>query len=202
MPCPYNYDSRASAEYRTVSGCDAAIPVETNFGSGTQCGHWDEDCFLGELMTGFSTDGLELSIFTVAALDDLGYIVDYSRADPFDVSKMSPSCVCNRRQLSDVGTDELEPFSFIQRAGGVSLLNSNQVSNDSSDSDDNSDEKPPLSDEGSRIARAHGMSILDANYEWKEAFLTDEQAELYIGDQIIVVLYLENGFKYTVMVRR
>ena len=46
-------------------------------------------------MTGFATGGLELSRITVAGLEDLGYEVDYSQADPFPVSKLDPSCVCN-----------------------------------------------------------------------------------------------------------
>jgi hypothetical protein len=31
---------------------------------------------------------------TVASLQDMGYVVDFSAADPFDVSKLDPSCVC------------------------------------------------------------------------------------------------------------
>ena len=167
--------------------------METDFGEGTQCSHWDEDCFLGELMTGASSDGLEMSVFTVAALDDLGYTVDYSKADPFDTSKMNPNCVCNRRQLrgTTLEDDVHAAFSY-QNVAKLPLTDYSKPSN----------RRPPLSEEGHRIARAHGMAILDANHEWKNAYLRDDQAELYIGDQIIVVLYMENEFKYTVMVRR
>ncbi|GAX19817.1 hypothetical protein FisN_11Lh317 [Fistulifera solaris] len=193
-PCPYSYDSRASEQYRLLSGCDASIPVEDNFGAGTQCGHWDEDCFLGELMTGFSTDGLELSILTVAALDDLGYTVDYSRADPFDTSKMSPDCVCNRRELQGTTESDIPEVFTYHNVGKLPISHTSTTSTSSL--------RPPLSQEGQRIARAHGMAILDANHEWKNAYLKDEQADQYIGDQIIIVLYMENGYKYTVMVTR
>lgn len=194
LPCPYKFDSRASEEYRTISGCNAAIPVESDFGAGTQCLHWEESCFLGELMTGFSTDGLELSILTIASLDDLGYTVDYSRADPFDASKMSPDCLCNRRRLRSPRTRGGEPEIF-SYGGGASFLASDT-------NDKSSDKKPKLSEEGRRIARAHGMSILNANHEWKQASLRGEQSELYIGDRIIEVLYIENGYIHTVMVTR
>ncbi len=194
LPCPYSYDSRASEQYRLLSGCDASIPVEDDFGAGTQCLHWDEDCFLGELMTGVSTDGLELSILTVAALDDLGYTVDYSRADPFDTSKMSPDCVCNRRQLRGTAENDIPEVFTYQNVGKLPISHISTAGSSSL--------RPPLSEEGDRIARAHGMAILDANHEWKNAYLKDEQAEQYIGDQIIVVLYMENGYKYTVMVTR
>lgn len=192
VPCPYKSDSRASEEYRKLSGCDGSIPVEYDNGVGTQCLHWDEECFMGELMTGASSDGLDLSILTIAALDDLGYTVDYSKADPFDTSQMNPNCVCNRRQLR--GGHDPEIFSY------QSVGNSPQWSSDLQPRSHN--RKPPLSEEGNRIARAHGLSILNTNHEWKKAYLRDDQAATYIGDQIIVVLYMENGYKYTVMVKR
>jgi hypothetical protein len=56
--CSYKDGTAASAEYQALSGCTTAVPVETEGDAGTACGHWDEACFLGELMTGFATDGL------------------------------------------------------------------------------------------------------------------------------------------------
>lgn len=65
---------------------DTFIFVETDGGSGTAGGHWDEDTYLNELMTGFIgyTDpetGTRflfnyLSDWSVAALQDLGYTLD------------------------------------------------------------------------------------------------------------------------------
>jgi hypothetical protein len=61
------------------------IPVEESGGIGTQCGHWDEETFGNELMTGFLEEGQDnpLSEMTVASLEDIGLTVDTSRADPY-----------------------------------------------------------------------------------------------------------------------
>lgn len=37
---------------------------------------------------------LELSVVTIASLEDLGFVVNYAAADPFDRSKLASSCVC------------------------------------------------------------------------------------------------------------
>jgi hypothetical protein len=96
--CTYKADTAASKEYQTLSDCTTAIPLEREGGAGTACGHWDEDCLMGELMTGFATDGLEISRMTVGGLKDLGYEVDYSKADAFPQSKLDPTCVCTNVQ--------------------------------------------------------------------------------------------------------
>ena len=102
--CPYRYDSKASAEYRALSGCDASVPIETDGAEGTKCVHWDEDCFQSELMTGVNTGDQELSRITVAGLEDLGYVVDYNSATPFPATLLAPSCVCNanRNLIADI----------------------------------------------------------------------------------------------------
>lgn len=135
--CPYRYDSKASAEYRALSGCDASVPIETDGAEGTKCVHWDEDCFQSELMTGINTGEQELSRITIAGLEDLGYTVDYSSATPFPATLLAPSCVCNaNRNLLE---DELfrQPKSLQTEAGkaarlsainfGLSQLKSNRV---------------------------------------------------------------------------
>jgi len=49
------------------------VPVETDGGSGTAGGHWDDDTFENELMTGYIDDENYVSAMTVAALEDMGY---------------------------------------------------------------------------------------------------------------------------------
>ncbi len=72
-----------NAEYEAL-GFTGNTPVEDQYGAGTQCSHWDEALFGHELMTGFSDDGaMPLSRLTIASLADLGYQVDYSKADPY-----------------------------------------------------------------------------------------------------------------------
>ena len=75
------------AAYREATGNPSAafIPVETDGGSGTAFGHWDETALNNELMTGFintdnnpaTTNDNYLSEFSVMSLADLGYQVAY-----------------------------------------------------------------------------------------------------------------------------
>ena len=85
----------ANAEYeQLVPG--ALLQLENEGGSGTACGHWEEDSFASaessELMTGYFEADLfqPLSLVTVAALDDLGvYEVDYCGADVWPASTIT-----------------------------------------------------------------------------------------------------------------
>lgn len=62
------------------------IPVANTGGPGTRDGHWRETVFGNELMTGFLNFGISpLSRVTVAALEDLGYAVDYGAADMYEL---------------------------------------------------------------------------------------------------------------------
>ena len=62
------------------------VPVENQGGSGTRDSHWRTSVFTNELMTGFLTTGANpLSRVTVASLQDLGYQVDETRADIFQL---------------------------------------------------------------------------------------------------------------------
>lgn len=72
-------------------GLDQDIPVEDDYGAGTQCTHWDESFFGSELMTGFSeaNGDMPLSRLTIASLADLGYSVDFSKADNYQIDPCS-----------------------------------------------------------------------------------------------------------------
>jgi subtilisin family serine protease len=79
--------ANALREYRATFGLPAAlsVPLEAGGGTGTAGGHWAEDVFQSELMTGFvaGATSLPLSRITVGALADLGYTVNYAKADAF-----------------------------------------------------------------------------------------------------------------------
>ncbi|WP_306421460.1 pre-peptidase C-terminal domain-containing protein [Methylobacterium iners] len=79
------YDGAAAlAEYRVLTGGNETfIPLENDGGPGTAGGHWEEDIFRSELMTGFASGGLEMSRMTIASLQDLGYGVNLAEADPY-----------------------------------------------------------------------------------------------------------------------
>jgi len=72
------YDSLTPASPYTV-------PLETTGGEGTAAAHWSEAVFDKELMTGYaeSSPPMPLSVITVGALADLGYVVNYAAADPY-----------------------------------------------------------------------------------------------------------------------
>ena len=65
--------------------CATSVPVEGSAGGdGTVNSHWRESVFGNELMTGFINSGKNpLSIMTIRSLEDLGYTVDTTAADPY-----------------------------------------------------------------------------------------------------------------------
>lgn len=90
--------AHANSEYQALSRCDVntTLSLERKGGPGTACVHWDEDCLGDELMTGYLStsngDSMSspLSRLSIAAVQDLGYDVDYSRASPFEREQLGP----------------------------------------------------------------------------------------------------------------
>ena len=83
MTSLYNGDA-ANSEYVGYVTEDDFLLVETDGGSGTAGGHWDEETYMDELMTGYigylAEDGTYddtnyLSDWSVASLEDLGYVL-------------------------------------------------------------------------------------------------------------------------------
>lgn len=82
----YRYTGEnALAEYRTLSGDANAtyVPVEDSGGPGTAGGHWEEDVFQNELMTGYASGNMAMSRMTIASLEDMGYQVNLDAADAY-----------------------------------------------------------------------------------------------------------------------
>ena len=77
----------AAREYGALLGQGErprSVPLANVGGPGTRDGHWREEVFGHELMTGFLDAGVNpVSRMTIGALEDLGYTVDYDRAEPF-----------------------------------------------------------------------------------------------------------------------
>lgn len=83
------------------------VPVENMFGQGTINGHWRESVLANELMTGFLNSGSNpLSVVTVRSLADLGYTVNASGADPFQLTlslqALAPNASAQRAYGNDV----------------------------------------------------------------------------------------------------
>ena len=70
-----------------LTTCATSVPVEgSQGGDGTINSHWRETTFQNELMTGFINSGTNpVSVMTIRSLEDLGYTVDASAADPYTI---------------------------------------------------------------------------------------------------------------------
>ncbi len=86
---PHFVGTKAVAAFNRIGGTrytgGLKVPVEALFGPGTEDSHWRESVFGNELMTGFINLGAAnpVSIVTVAAQGDEGYLVNYAAADPY-----------------------------------------------------------------------------------------------------------------------
>ncbi len=96
--CPSNTPqftgAGAVAAYTTLNGGGTAttVPVEDtgtcsgSNGDGTRDSHWEETIFRSEVMTGFISGALRpLSATSIRSIEDLGYQVDVTQADPFNI---------------------------------------------------------------------------------------------------------------------
>lgn len=78
----------AMAEYAALAGFASPmnVPVENAFGGGSNDSHWRESLFDEELMTSQLDPGVNpISALTIASVEDLGYQVDYSQAEPYSL---------------------------------------------------------------------------------------------------------------------
>ncbi|MCA9837100.1 MAG: hypothetical protein KC422_09295 [Trueperaceae bacterium] len=78
--------THARSAYQTMGG-KGNVPVEDTGGLGTKCGHWREESFGNELMTGYLNSGTAnpLSRITAGTLEDMGYTVNYNAADSYSL---------------------------------------------------------------------------------------------------------------------
>jgi len=76
---PTYVGANAVAQYQSYGKLNATgVPVQPKV-----LGHWDEDYLGTELMTPYADDRNQLSRVTLGALADLGYTVNYGRADHY-----------------------------------------------------------------------------------------------------------------------
>lgn len=87
---PYYYLGKHGNEGNLrVGGPGPYVQLEDSAGVGTDGSHWKESIYGDELMTGFISEKkikMPLSLLTVKALQDLGYEVDESMAEPYHVT--------------------------------------------------------------------------------------------------------------------
>jgi hypothetical protein len=89
-PNPTFKGANARREYGILKGMGPTnVPVENTGGPGTRDGHWRETVFRNELMSGFiAAANNPLSKLTVASLQDLGYTVDLTAAEPYNLPNL------------------------------------------------------------------------------------------------------------------
>jgi hypothetical protein len=163
----YRSGTRAESEWRNI-GCSGPLPVELEGGPGTAGAHWDEDCLVNELMTGFRTGGTPLSRITIGSLFDLGYTVNFEAADPFTVADLG-SC-----------------GSFCPAAGHRHLRKTDQLISPKMGAIDRK-----LSDEGMAIMKEYAKVKLAKMKSAAPMDLPDGVE--YVGDKFIDIIYEENG---------
>jgi len=87
-PNPLFIGANAMREYAALIGAEepTPVPVANTGGPGTRDGHWRETIFGTELLTGYLDSGRNpLSRLSVAAMQDIGYLVNYMAADPYSL---------------------------------------------------------------------------------------------------------------------
>lgn len=183
--------SKATLAYQNISKCLTTVPTDEG------CGHFHRDCLGDEVMTPTVSRSSFISPLTLGWLEDLGYNVSYSEADPHSANQLGThptvECNCNRPILRTLRVASMSPR-------GVNSPNS--------------DLHRKLSDEGRKMAMASGMKYLDEQAEEhakssvstsgtseSEVFSPTEEAE-FVGDQVVSVMYMEHGTIHTVLVRR
>ncbi len=115
---PVFIGENAMREWGVLSGAGRPMPVPVaNTGApGTREGHWRESVFGNELMTGFLDGGINpLSRVTIAALEDMGYEVNYDAADEFRLP--------TRAQLITMGlTGAIQRCDHCAELQGITML--------------------------------------------------------------------------------
>lgn len=117
---PFFTGTQARANFANLNGgsiyTGTPVPVENSGGAGTRDSHWLDTVFKSELMTGYLSRGTNpLSATTVGSMQDLGYVVDVSRADPFNLATaLRATALGAEANLIQMGSDvRPEPPGYI-----------------------------------------------------------------------------------------
>jgi Ca2+-binding RTX toxin-like protein len=117
------------AEYNLRFGLsETSVPVENTGGPGTEGVHWRDSVLGDELMTGFINAGVNpLTRLTIAQFADLGYQVDFARADPDNagtvISATSFGGFTRLRNANGPLGQFLSLGSSTSNSGAISLVN-------------------------------------------------------------------------------
>jgi Leishmanolysin len=186
--CPYT-GVNANREYKAISGCNA-VPLEDE-ASKAACSHWDEECLVDELMTGVLVRGSTpmLSRITIGSLQDLGFQVDYSKADSYTKANLGPGCTCaRRRSLMEMSHGETLHLGGLRRSG------------------ENGNVKRKISTSAHQAAMEFGQSLLAeraaAHYANRRTQEETVSEAIYVGHKVVSVLIYDQDDVYGVVVHR
>jgi hypothetical protein len=170
-------------QYKTVSGCDR-IPLAP---IGKSCPHYDSKCLPTELLNKGGRTSTQITRVTLGVLADLGYTVNYTRADALRAADLGVGCTCakngnGRRDLESTGQHHPDPapqllFQPLHRK---------------------------LSAAGHQRAVEFGRSVLAERAASVSAHgrrrLIDTSDVVYVGDQVVSILIAEGDEVYSVVV--
>ncbi len=132
QPDPHFSGSAARVAFDATGGATyqgSKVPIEDTGDPGTRLSHWRETTFREEIMTGFVNRGRNpLSLVTVAALEDLGYVTNRAAADAYQLfATRSSSTSASRVPIAggqiELGDDILDqPVYTIDEAGDIRRL--------------------------------------------------------------------------------
>jgi hypothetical protein len=122
---PYFTGPAARAAFVTHNGGGtypgSPVPVEGSTGQpGTDYSHWREADFDDEIMTGFLDRNVPelVSATTVASMQDLGYVVDVTRADPY---RWGASTTALRATTLQAGEPRFQMLDDVRRTPPIVL---------------------------------------------------------------------------------
>lgn len=194
-PSTCNYmGENANREWRELSGCESTVPVKHDFLSG--CIHWDETCLNTESMSRFiEADGSnnKVSKITLGALEDIGYTVDYSKADDFTSDDISESCRCNSRRLGQ------ELPSTSTHTTMVKSMNHKQIFERSRHLGPDDPRQPGQDAEDNAIA--FGLKILRERKSELHGFQgASEHDSIDVSHEVLSVVFIEDDQLFSVEV--
>ena len=182
--CNYT-GSKASAEFAAVSGC-RDLP--------NSCGHWDENCFGRELMTGALDLTNVVSRITIASMEDLGYDVDYSYADAFGLLDINATCTfaCPRRNLVEINPNNNTDANTMVDNTVTHPIDNNTNRTEAQQQLRRHRRRRKLSDAGRANAIQHGREVLE-----QESSQSSKQPQ----NRTIYILYMEENEFYSIPVQ-
>lgn len=120
-------------------------------------------------MTGFNTGNLALSTVTIASLEDIGYVVDYSQADSYTAADMG-GCVCNNLQQGNTKKS-------VAKLGGIIPSTTTSVEVDDKETEKEEEDTTANNKLGGKITLKRPTGVVKPQTEEVEEVESEEVVE-------------------------